>query len=370
LLKEISKLEGQPRLDSVYSRAMEMTSAYSMTRSDWMDLLSNLGLSPNILPFLIDGLYKERGLWERHLEKRLVEKITQDFDLSLPVISSLQESPDGTVKFLMKFKDSHEVETVLIPFYKRFTVCLSTQVGCGMNCSFCYTGTQGLKRNLSGGEIVGQYMVANQWLKEKNPSALKPSIVFMGQGEPLHNADEVAKSVHILNDPLFLGVGHRQITLSTVGYLKGLKSFHQFPRINLAFSLHSPFEKERSELIPLNEKCSLSEILPLLDEIPLLPRQFITYEYLLIKNFNMTDKHVEGLFELLGKRKAIINLIPFNPFPGSKWQRPDDLSIEEFKNKLVEKKLRVMIRRTKGSEILAACGQLKVNRLARDYGQR
>ena len=349
---------------------MEVCSAYSMTKSDWMEVIVKLGYSQHVLPFFIQGLYGDRTIWERHLEKGLIDHLNRNFDLSLPSISSVQTSHDGTVKFLLKFRDSAEVETVLIPFHKRFTVCLSTQVGCGMNCSFCYTGTQGLKRNLLGGEIVGQYIVASRWLMEKNPSALKPSIVFMGQGEPLHNADEVAKSLHILNDPQILGVGHRQITLSTVGYLKGLKKFTLFPRINLALSLHSPFEDERMKLIPLNEKFPLTEIMPVLDEIPLLPRQFITYEYLLIKNFNMSDRHVEGLFELLGKRKAIINLIPFNPFPGTHWERPQEEEVEEFKKKLVEKKLRVMIRRTKGSEILAACGQLKVERLARNYGQR
>jgi 23S rRNA (adenine2503-C2)-methyltransferase len=234
-----------------------------------------------------------------------------------------------------------------------------------MNCSFCYTGTQGLKRNLSSGEIVGQFIVATQWLKEKNPGSINPSIVFMGQGEPLHNSEGVLQAIKVLNDRQTLGVGTRQMTLSTVGFMPGLKKLKNFPKINFALSLHSPFEDERIQLIPVNERFPLKDVIEELDQLPLLNKQFITYEYLMIKDFNMSDRHVDGLQELLGHRKAIVNLIPFNPFPGAKWDRPDPLAVDEFRAKLVKKKLRVMLRTTKGSDILAACGQLKVNKLAR-----
>jgi 23S rRNA (adenine2503-C2)-methyltransferase len=347
---------------------MNLPSAYSLTQPDWKDLFVSQGITPHVLPFWLDGLYKDRSLWERHISSKLLSELEERMSFDLPKISSLQESSDGTVKFLIRFKDQLEVETVLIPFHKRFTVCLSTQVGCGMNCSFCYTGTQGLKRNLTAGEIVGQYIVAKNWLLEKNTEALQPSIVFMGQGEPLHNLTEVRQAIKVLNDRSLLGVGNRQMTLSTVGFLPGISSLKDFPRINFALSLHSPFEEERRKLIPINDKFPLSEVMKGLDEIPLLKRQFITYEYLLIKNLNMTDAHVEALAELLGPRPAIMNLIPFNPFPGSDWERPEASEVEAFKEKLVSKKLRVMVRTTKGSDILAACGQLKVNKLARKYG--
>jgi 23S rRNA (adenine2503-C2)-methyltransferase len=345
-------------------------SVYSLSTFNWQKLLHEWEESSLVLPFLLDGLYKDRSIWEKHLSKKLVENIEKNYNLNLPTISTAQEAQDGTIKFLVKFIDSFEVETVLIPFHKRFTVCLSTQVGCAMNCSFCYTGTQGYKRNLSSGEIVSQYLLARKWLKDKNPTSLDPSIVFMGQGEPLHNVDEVKNAIEILNDPKMIGIGKRQMTLSTVGHLSGIHKIKDFPQINFALSLHSPFQEERSKLIPINESNRLIEVIQALDEIPLLPRQFITYEYLLIKDFNMSDQHVEGLTKLLEKRKAIINLIPFNPFPGSQWQRPSADEIESFKNKLVANKLRVMIRTTKGAEILAACGQLKVNKLARDKDAR
>ena len=345
-----------------------MTSAYSLTSEDWKTILANQGQSLGVLEYVLDGLYKNPGIWKKHLSPVLIESLQSKFSFHLPKISHVHESEDGTFKFLMAFEDLLEVETVLIPFHKRYTVCLSTQVGCAMNCSFCYTGTQGLKRNLKTSEIVGQYIVASQFLKDKGISEVAPSIVFMGQGEPLHNVEEVKKAVEVLNDRKTLGVGNRQMTLSTVGYLPGISKLKSFPQINFALSLHSPFEEERSKLIPMNQRFPLKEVLMSLDEIPLLKKQFITYEYLLIKNFNMSDAHADELALLLSHRKAIINLIPFNPYPGSEWERPSILEVEEFKQKLVAHRLRVMVRTTKGDDILAACGQLKIKKLARNNG--
>jgi 23S rRNA (adenine2503-C2)-methyltransferase len=155
-------------------------------------------------------------------------------------------------------------------------------------------------------------------------------------------------------------VGLRQMTLSTVGFLPALDELKTFPRINIALSLHSPFDEERTELIPINKIYPLKDVLSKLSEVPLLPRQFITIEYLLVKDFNMTARHAEALSQLLGKSKVIVNLIPMNPFPGSRWERPADEETENFRKLLVEKRLRVMVRETKGDDILAACGQLKV----------
>jgi 23S rRNA (adenine2503-C2)-methyltransferase len=217
---------------------------------------------------------------------------------------------------------------------------------------------------------VGQYLVAFKWLLQDKPMSLRPSIVFMGQGEPLHNSAEVKKAIEVLNDRRCVGVGERQMTLSTVGHIPGIKELPKFPRINFALSLHSPFEEERTKLIPLNQKYPLDEVLLELDQVPLLKRQFITYEYLMIHNFNMSQRHADELAVKLSHRKAIINLIPFNPFPGSNWERPSSEEIESFKMMLVEKKLHVMLRTTKGHDILAACGQLKINKMARSYDRR
>jgi 23S rRNA (adenine2503-C2)-methyltransferase len=342
-------------------------SVYSLTSEDWKDYLISQEKNERLLPYLLAGIYQDRQVWQKHLSPSLIKNLIKDFSFDLPTTASLFESEDFTTKFQIQFSDGLEVETVLIPFHKRYTICLSTQVGCAMNCNFCYTGTQGLKRNLTSCEIVGQYITAFNYLKKTQPFAPKPSIVFMGQGEPLHNKEEVKQAISILGDPLIFGIGHRQMTLSTVGYLPGLQDMSTFPQVNMALSLHSPFQEERNKLIPLNQRFPLTDIMEALDKILLKKKQFITFEYLLIKNLNMTSAHAEALYQLLANRPAIINLIPFNPFPGSEWERPSLQDIHHFKALLVEKKLRVMIRTTKGDDILAACGQLKINKMARNY---
>src|SRR5690606_1449424 len=334
----------------------------SLNENLWLDWISSHSYSPSILDYILDYLY--HGKMTANLPKNFSHVINHSFKSHLPKIALVNISEDTTVKFLIEFDDGFQVESVLIPFNKRPTICLSTQVGCAMNCSFCYTGTQGLKRNLTEDEVITQYLVVYDWMKKNQNKNLKPNIVFMGQGEPMHNWNEVSKAIDIFTHPKLVGLGPRQITLSTSGYLPTINP-QELPSINYALSLHSPFEEQRSVLIPINQKYPLKEVITKLDQINLRPRQFITYEYLLIKDFNMSDDHVEGLTRLLATRKAILNLIPFNPFPGSRFLRPTEQEIDEFKEKLVAKKLRVMIRTTKGDDILAACGQLKVNKLAR-----
>ena len=346
-----------------------MKSAYCYNSQDWMRIFSEKEISANLVKFWLKGVYRDEQYLTRHLGQVLLKELTDEYPTDLPSIARTQEAQDGTIKLQVRFKDGLEVETVLIPFFKRYTVCLSTQVGCAMNCSFCFTGTQGLKRNLTAGEITSQYFLASNLLKEKKLSSLKPSIVFMGQGEPLHNFAAVKQAITVLKDPQIFGVGHRQMTLSTVGYLPELHRLSELGQVNIALSLHSPFEEERSRLIPLNQRFPLREVLAELKKTSLLPRQFITYEYLLIKDFNMSPEHAEKLSELLDKERSLINLIPFNPFPGSKWERPSETEVERFKDELVKHRLRVMVRKTKGDDILAACGQLKIAKLGRDHAQ-
>jgi 23S rRNA (adenine2503-C2)-methyltransferase len=343
------------------------TSVYAMTTNDWARAFQERGFSLSGLHFWLDGLYKDSSLWNRHVASNTLNSLRQDFDFDLPKISKFLKSEDGTVKFQMQFKDQLEVETVLIPFHKRYSICLSTQVGCAMNCSFCYTGTQGLKRHLKAGEIVGQYLKAYEWLLQNDAKALKPNIVFMGQGEPLHNVEEVKKAIEVFNDTKLIGLGRRQMTLSTVGFVPGIAQLKNFPKINLALSLHSPFDHERSRLIPVNLKYPIKDVMQAFDELPYIKSSFMTFEYLMIQDFNMKDEHAVALEALISGRKAVINLIPFNPFPGSEWKRPSEKEVEEFRQKLVAKKLRVMVRSTKGDDILAACGQLKIDQQARNY---
>lgn len=229
-----------------------------------------------------------------------------------------------------------------------------------MNCKFCFTATQGFKRNLKAFEIIGQVLKAKEIIKkipgEKRDVA---NIVFMGQGEPLHNFDSLKEAIQILTEPSGLGLGKRGITVSTSGYLPGLERFEELGGVNLALSLHSTRDEVRSRLIPINNRYPLRKVLDKIQEISLHPRQTVEYEYLLIKDLNDSDEDALELARTLGDRTHMINIIPFNPFPGSEFQRPPPARVEEFKARLVAQGARVMVRKVKGDDILAACGQLK-----------
>ncbi len=338
-------------------------SFYDLNYSDLERVIHQNNLNNSAAAVLFNWHYKKKET------ARCLDNIAQcssaffenTFDFSLPEINTVHESTnDRTVKFLFKLKDHHKVETVLIPFHNKYSICLSSQVGCAMNCSFCFTGTQGLKRNLTTSEIVGQFIQAWRWLAANRPGEERIlNIVFMGQGEPLHNFDAVKKACEIFLSQHGASIGVQKITISTAGYMPGLKRWSlEIPGVNLALSLHSPVAEKRNELIPINKKYPLHEVLAMIDQIPLNKKQFITYEYILIKDFNDTPEDAKKLGELLAGKSAYINLIPFNAFPGSHYQRPDLESIEKFKAVLDTFKIPTLIRTAKGDDVLAACGQL------------
>lgn len=280
---------------------------------------------------------------------------------ALPQLHTVKESQDQTVKFLFELQDGKKIETVLIPFQNKYSVCVSSQVGCAVNCSFCFTGTQGFTRNLRTEEIVGQLLGVKSWLSENRPGDDRISnVVYMGQGEPLHNFDAVRDSAKIFLSQHGLSLAPHKITISTSGHTPGLKRWKaEMPSVNIALSLHSPFNETRSELIPLNRKYPIEEILPLVDAIPEGKNRFVTYEYIMIKGLNDTDEAAKAVGALLENKKAYINLIPCNPFPGSKYLRSTDERILKFKEILDSYKIPTLIRKTKGDDVLAACGQLK-----------
>lgn len=294
------------------------------------------------------------------LSKQTEEIIYSHLSFSLPTIDQIQMSPDSTVKFLFALKDGRKVETVLIPFNRKYTVCLSSQVGCAMNCAFCYTGTQGLTRSLKTEEIIGQFLAVQTWLTENRPHDDRIlNVVFMGQGEPLHNFDQVKTAVEILISQNGLSLADHKITISTSGYLPGLLRWQkEMPSVNIALSLHSPFEEKRSQLIPMNRKYPLSEVIPLIEQFPKGKKRFVTYEYLLIRDFNDSEVDALATAHRLVGTKAFVNLIPFNPFPGTQWKRPTEENIEKFHAIIESFRIPVTIRTTKGDQILAACGQL------------
>lgn len=328
-----------------------------MDEEDWQDWGHAHEVSDHLLHLIWRIHWKKKPLKLPPWVKSIVD---EHFEFSLPTIAKSQESQDGTVKFLLTLDDGLNIEMVIVPFPGRHTLCLSTQVGCAMSCRFCFTATQGLKRQLTHAEIVGQYLVGWNWLREHRPQfSAAPKIVFMGQGEPLHNFDQVKKSLGPFLSRHMVALGPRSITLSTVGYLPGLKRLPELPMINLALSLHSPFDEQRNQLIPINQRYPLHEILPYFDARPQLKRQFINFEYLLIDSFNDSSAHVEALAELLRNRPGIVNIIPYNFVPGLPWKRPSFDQAHEFQKALRKKGTYATVRTTKGEEIMAACGQLQ-----------
>jgi len=337
-------------------------SFYDLNFDDFEMLLNQNNLNPSAAAILFNWHYKkkEKTQYYKKVAKETLAFFQNHLDFSLPEIDTVRESKDRTVKFLFKLKDNHKVETVLIPFHNKYSICLSSQVGCAMNCSFCFTGKQGFKRNLMTSEIVGQFLQAWRWLANNRPGEERIlNIVFMGQGEPLHNFNAVKKACEIFLSKHGTSIGVQKITISTAGYIPGLKRWSlEIPGVNLALSLHSPFEEKRNELIPINKKYPLNEVLSYINEIPLSKKQFITYEYLLIKDFNDSSDDAKKLGTILSGKSAYINLIPFNSFPGSSYDSPSLEKVEKFKEVLDTFKIPTLIRKAKGDDVLAACGQL------------
>lgn len=326
-------------------------------------MLDQHGLSKKGASLLYNWHYKKKQLRPlvHNFSKKAQLLIEEQIKFDLPKIISTQASEDKTVKFLFMLEDQQTVECVLIPFQKKYTVCLSSQVGCAMKCSFCYTGTQGLKRQLKTEEIIGQFVSAQLWLSENRPGDDRIlNVVFMGQGEPLHNFEAVKKACGILLCQHGLSLARHRVTISTSGYLPGLKKWLEgMWDVNLALSLHSVFKEKRDELIPLNKTYPLEEVLSLIDQIPVSKKRFITYEYLIIEDFNDSEKDAHALAQLLSSRRALVNLIPFNPYPGTVYKKPKLEKMVHFRDILIGYKLPTMLRTTKGDDILAACGQLK-----------
>jgi len=338
------------------------TSFYSLPLTELQRIFDSHDLPPSGPGLLFNWHYKKRKTepCTIDLAKKSISFVAENFDFTLPNIHTIQASEDKTVKFLFELSDNKRVESVLIPFNGKYTLCLSSQVGCAMKCSFCHTGIQGLSRNLKTEEIIGQFMQAQYWLTKNRPEEDKIlNIVFMGQGEPLHNFDAVKAACEIFLSQHGLSLADQKITISTAGYLPGLMRWkEEMPKVNIALSLHSTIKEKRDELIPINQRYPLEDVMRYVESIPEGKKRFVTYEYLLIKDFNDSeqDAHLTGKF--LEGKNAYISLIPFNPFPGTKYKRPEMKEVESFKAILDTYKIPTLIRATKGDEILAACGQL------------
>lgn len=338
-------------------------SFYQYTYPALRDLFNKQGLSVDGTRLLYNWHYKQHRneACEHHnLARKTQEFLRENLSFDLPEIESVKESQDKTVKFLFRLHDGGKVESVLIPFQGKYTLCLSSQVGCAMNCAFCFTGKMGFNRHLRTEEIIGQFRGAQSWLSKHRPDDNRIlNLVYMGQGEPLHNFEAVRDSAQIFLSQYGMSLAGHRVTISTSGYIPGLERWvNEMPDVNLALSLHSPVMEKRNQLIPINRRYPLQDVLRIIDQIPLAKKRFVTYEYLLLRDFNdgPEDAHLTG--ELLKSRKALINLIPFNPFPEARFQRPSNDRVMAFKQILDDYKIPTFVRGTKGDEILAACGQL------------
>ena len=306
------------------------------------------------------------------ISKDMRKELEQHFTVARPEVVAEQISNDGTRKWLLrlpsgdKLEKAHEVECVYIPETDRGTLCVSSQVGCTLNCSFCHTGTQRLVRNLTAGEIVGQIMVArdrlNDWIDRETPNGnrLVTNVVMMGMGEPLYNFDAVRDALLIVADNEGIGISRRRITLSTSGVVPNIKRTGEEIGVMLAISLHAVRDELRNELVPLNRKYPIAELLQACRDYPGASNaRRITFEYVMLKGVNDFLDDAKLLVKLLKGIPAKINLIPFNPWPGAVYECSDWQQIEKFSEYIFNAGYSSPVRTPRGRDILAACGQLK-----------
>jgi len=297
------------------------------------------------------------------LSKDLRAALTQVADVHRPAISRALESVDGTRKWLVKWDDGQEVETVFIPDDDRGTLCVSSQVGCTLTCRFCHTGTQTLVRNLSAAEIVGQIMIARDALGEW-PSPIEgrlvSNIVMMGMGEPLYNFDNVAAALRIAMDNEGLSLSRRRITLSTAGVVPLMKRCGEELGVNLAVSLHAVTDEVRDAIVPLNKKYPIAELMQACRDYPGLNNaRRITFEYVMLSGVNDSPADARALVRLIQGIPAKVNLIPFNPWPGAPFERSTAQAIKTFSQIVFDAGYASPVRTPRGEDIMAACGQLK-----------
>ena len=295
--------------------------------------------------------------------------LASNFTISIPEIVSKQVSVDGTRKYLLRIAGGHEVETVYIPEKDRGTLCISSQVGCTLTCSFCHTGTQKLVRNLTAAEIIGQVMLARDDLGEwpeagvKNPpnqARLLSNIVLMGMGEPLYNFENVRDAMKIAMDPEGISLSRRRITLSTSGVVPEIARTATEIGCLLAISFHATTDEVRNKLVPINKRWNLEVLLDALREYPKVSNsERITFEYVMLKGVNDTDEDAYRLVELIQGIPAKVNLIPFNPWPGAPYERSSNNRIRAFSEIVYQAGYASPVRKPRGEDIFAACGQLK-----------
>ena len=328
----------------------------------WLD---DQGIEPYRADQILKWVYfRQTDRFDRmtDIAKDIRPLLDDHFRISRLQIENIETSKDGSRKYLFKLEDGKYIESVLIPERDHYTLCLSSQVGCAQNCRFCLTAIGGFQRNLTRAEIVSQVRDIKNDSQDSMPLS---NLVFMGMGEPLANYKSLVDAVAVITDSsLGLGFAGRRVTVSTAGLSSRLADLGRDTRVNLAVSLNATDNTTRNRLMPINRKFPIEKLLKACQQFPLPGGRRITFEYVLLKDVNDTDKDAIRLAKLLRPIKSKINLIPFNPHEGCQYQRPDEDRILRFQKILIEKNYTVMIRQSKGQDISAACGQLAA------YGRR
>lgn len=339
------------------------TNLLDLNRRDLEAFFVALGEKPFRATQVMKWLYHERVVdfhAMSNLSKGLRERLAACAEIHLPQVVIDQASRDGSHKWLVRLDSGNCIETVFIPEPDRGTLCVSSQIGCPLDCSFCATAKQGFNRNLSVAEIIGQVWLASDALGEnRNGQRRITNIVLMGMGEPLLNFEPVVKATELMQDDLGFGISKRRVTLSTAGVIPALYRLQQVSEVSLAVSLHAPNDELRNQLVPLNRKYPIAELIAACQHyIADKPYRRITWEYVLLDGVNDSEQHAHALAALLKNIPSKINLIPFNPFPETSYRRSSPAAIARFQSVLMAHDLTVITRKTRGDDIAAACGQL------------
>lgn len=332
---------------------------FDYTLSDLKGFLATHGEKPFRATQLFKWVYQKQVLNPENMTDLSLEfrqKLPEILKIELPKVVDHRISTDGTQKFLFDVGDNLTVETVMIPTETRKTLCVSSEVGCNLGCKFCYTGKEKLKKRLTAGQIVGQFVVVQEELKRQGLTGLS-NIVFMGMGEPLDNPKSVFDTIEILNEPAGLNFSRKRITVSTSGIVPMIPLVTKSKTI-LAVSLNGSNDTVRSDVMPVNKKWPISELMKACQNHIQETGDDVTFEYVLLKNVTDQVEHAHELSQLVKGMKCKINLIPFNEHPGSGYYRPDEAQIQKFQKILVKNRIQTYIRQTRGRDIFAACGQL------------
>lgn len=341
------------------------TNLLGMTPQQLGDYFSEIGEKPFRATQVLKWIHQhgvENFDEMSNISKVLREKLTEQAEIREPEVVSQDISKDGTRKWVIRVEGGSCVETVLIPEGERGTLCVSSQVGCSLNCSFCSTGKQGFNRNLTAAEIIGQVRIAIKSFGPMDPAnkRMVTNVVMMGMGEPLMNFERVVSAMHLMMEDNAYGLSKRRVTLSTAGVVPAMDKLGDVIDVSLAVSLHAPNDELRDELVPINKKYPIKELIAACNRYldKLNDKRVITIEYTMMAGINDFPKHAVELAKLLKQVPCKLNIIPFNPFPNSGYERPRADTIEHFKNVMQKSGIRTTVRRTRGEEIDAACGQL------------